>query len=537
VSSKRSVFFLNILTSGKSVDDTSQSKLGMSDYMIRYVLMNFIFIFGVVILLVFVAQNVAKGSVFDATVCAAMSVVGILGFIIARTKVPQIVPSFFSMLSYELLCILLIWNGDAQGAGFVFIYMYPLLTIILLGMKQGIILSGSLLIIAAVEVFVPAASRFQYHFDVSIRLVIAYILVLSVTTVFERTRQTKDNVNRQLAGDLRRFNDNLQKMVEEKTAGMLKLHDTFGRYLPDRIIRQMLESPNGPTLGGEKRLITILITDIRGFTALAERYDSETVVHLLNHYFSIMIDVIHSFDGTIIEFIGDSILAIFSAPLLDEMHADKAVACALKMQAAMEAVNAWNKENSYPQIEMGIGINTGETIVGNIGSSKAMKYNVIGKHVNLCSRVESYTVGGQVMISEYTFNAVQASLGIVQNIKVSPKGLPEPIFIFQINAIGEPFSISINETPVTIKALDPAIKAVYYIIKDKQVEAKGSGATVTGISERGAEMMLAAGASVDLFDDIKIDIADKSALAKVVRIADGTITIRFTSGSAFGTGG
>jgi adenylate cyclase len=122
------------------------------------------------------------------------------------------------------------------------------------------------------------------------------------------------------------------------------LQETFGRYLSDEIVHTLLESPDGLALGGKKRFITVLMTDLRGFTLISEQMDVEAVVCMLNHYFSEMVDIIHKHNGTVIEFIGDAVLAIFGAPVEDENHADEAVACAVEMQLIMESVNACKSE-------------------------------------------------------------------------------------------------------------------------------------------------------------------------------------------------
>ena len=460
-----------------------------------------------------------------------MILITVAGFLLARSSVSLEVPSIFSMVSYGLFCFLLIWNGDAQGAGFLFIYIYPLITIFLLGMKMGICLSCVQAVLTGIQVFLPAASKFDYPFDVSIRLVTVYTLILSITVVFEKTRLTKDQLNVKLTEELKVFNENLQRMVEEKTSSIIKLHDTFGRYLPDRVIKQLLDSPSGPSPGGEKRYITIMTTDIRGFTSLAERYETESVVRLLNYYFSIMVDIINSFNGTIIEFLGDSILCIFGAPLEDEWHADKAVACAIKMQSAMKDVNVWSRDNNFPEIEMGIAINTGEAIVGNIGSDKVMKYNVIGNNVNLSSRIESYTSGGQVMLSEYTFDVLRSPVNVVQKTKVSPKGVSNPIFIVQVDAIGSPFNIALDNDAVPLEQLECPVKAVCFRIKDKQIRADGFDALVTHLSRKEGRLSFAGDMnSFAVFEELKIYMFGRELLAKISAIEDrDTIKIRFTS--------
>src|SRR5919199_53781 len=145
-----------------------------------------------------------------------------------------------------------------------------------------------------------------------------------------------------------------------------------------------------------------LMSDLRGFTSLMGCLAPEQVVTIINRYLSAMVDVILQYEGSINEFIGDAIFVIFGAPLWRPDHAQRAVACAVAMQLAMVSVNAQNRSDGLPEVEMGIGVNTGEVVVGNLGSHKRTKYGVVGTHVNLTARIESYTVGGQILISATT---------------------------------------------------------------------------------------------------------------------------------------
>jgi adenylate cyclase len=193
----------------------------------------------------------------------------------------------------------------------------------------------------------------------------------------------------------------------EQMANQLQLHNrfirkTFGRYLTDDVVKSLLESPEGLKLGGERRKITLVMTDLRGFTSMAGRLAPEQVVTMLNRYLGTMVEVIQTYQGTIDEFIGDAIFVLFGAPIQRDDDAERAVACAMAMQLAMEKVNAQNRADDLPEVEMGIGLHTGEVVVGNIGSDRRAKYGVVGSHVNLTARIESYTVGGQVLISETT---------------------------------------------------------------------------------------------------------------------------------------
>ena len=182
-------FIINIGTSGKY---SGERKFGMSDYLIRYVLLNFIIFFGVAILTTFTMLNLKLGRYSTSVTCIGMILVAMTSFVLARTKLQQFIPALILMVFYGLLCFMVTWIGEAQGANFLFMYMYPSLTIMLLGMRCGVTLSLILVTLISVEMFVPGLSRFSYGFDFSIRMVVNYILVFSVMIVVETTRKTKD---------------------------------------------------------------------------------------------------------------------------------------------------------------------------------------------------------------------------------------------------------------------------------------------------------------------------------------------------------
>lgn len=213
------------------------------------------------------------------------------------------------------------------------------------------------------------------------------------------------------------------------------IRDTFGRYLSDEIVDTLINSPQGLKLGGEKRDVTILMSDLRGFTSIAESLPAETVVDMINIFLGEMTEVIQHFKGTIDEFIGDAILAIFGAPVQRDDDALRAVQCAVRMQLAMEKVNAIYCERGYPEVEMGVGINSGEVIVGNIGSKLRSKYAVVGRHVNTTSRIESYTLGGQVLISESTRDACAAQVEVRGEMRVMPKGVNREMSLFDVAGV------------------------------------------------------------------------------------------------------
>jgi class 3 adenylate cyclase len=337
---------------------------------------------------------------------------------------------------------------------------------------------------------------------------------------------------RQKIRQLNVFNTNLQQMVEEETRKVLALNETFGRYLSDEIVKDLLDTPDGLSLGGRKQHISIIFSDIRGFTAMSEQMGVEDAVTMLNHYFSVMVDVIHKYRGTVIEFLGDGILAIFGAPVAYENHPDSAVACGLEMLLAMDEVNEWNIKNRYPLLEIGMGINSGETIVGNIGSPKSMKYNVIGTSVNLASRIESFSTGNQVLISEQTCRLVKAELRVTQTLEVSVKGLREPITVYQIEGIGAPYYLEIKYNEIPLNRLPAPAPVICYRIDDKRVEVVQMRYYLLSISVAKAISIPESGEnSLEVFENVKVvNAAGDEVFAKVIRKSnEGVIVLRFTT--------
>jgi adenylate cyclase len=177
---------------------------------------------------------------------------------------------------------------------------------------------------------------------------------------------------------------------------------TFGRYLSDDIVEQLLEAPEGLELGGDLREVTIMMSDICGFTSLAEHLPPRQVVSLLNRYFEAMTAIIFEHQGTIDEFLGDAILAVFGAPRRLDNDPERAVRCALAMREAMAAVNAANEAAGLPTLSQRIALNTGTVIAGNIGSEQRAKYGCVGHAMNVTSRIEGQTEVDEILIAEAT---------------------------------------------------------------------------------------------------------------------------------------
>jgi len=251
-------------------------------------------------------------------------------------------------------------------------------------------------------------------------------------------------VHAQLA--LKRANDKVRALVEEVERRNKFIRSVFGRYLTDDVVETILDSPDGLSLGGERREISIMMADIRGFTNISARLDATEVVTLVNHFLAQMTEVIIRYGGTIDEFIGDAILALFGAPKPLEDHALKAVACAIEMQTIMDEVNRLNVQAGLPKVAAGIGINTGEVVVGNIGSDKRLKYGVVGHNVNFTSRIEAYTSGGEVLISRRTRDLCGEILQVTREIRVKPKGFDEEVELSYVGGLGGNYQLSLRRT-------------------------------------------------------------------------------------------
>ena len=318
----------------------------------------------------------------------------------------------------------------------------------------------------------------------------------------------------------------IQSLNEKLELRNKLLSDTFGRFLSDEIVKSLLDTPDGLALGGKKRELTVMMSDLRGFTALSEKMNPQDLISMLNHYLGEMTDVIQKHGGTIIEFIGDGIMTLFGAPVESDISAEQAVSAAVEMQMRMEDINIWNRTNGFPQLEMGIGIHTGDMIVGNIGSEKRTKYGVCGSNVNLCGRIESYTTGGQIIISPTTREQVKAVLAVEEEFTVKPKGVEEPILLSRITGIGEPYNLSYELSRSYAKVLEKPVAVSFYVLDGKHTSDEVNVAIMTARSEK--EAVINTELPLNIYDNICLELEGK-IFAKVIE-ADGiSYTLRFTS--------
>ncbi len=230
----------------------------------------------------------------------------------------------------------------------------------------------------------------------------------------------------------KRWHDREEQYRQQLERNEKFIRATFGRYLSDEIVTDILERPEGLELGGDLREVTIMMSDIRGFTTLSERLAPAQVVTMLNRYLGAMTDIIMAHQGTIDEFIGDAILAVFGAPQHREDDADRAVRCALAMQAAMDQINAQNESEGLPRIQTGIALNTGDVIAGNIGSERRSKYGFVGHPMNVTSRIEDLSAGGEILLSDSTLKKLTTEVDVIDSQELKVKGIDQTIVVHKI---------------------------------------------------------------------------------------------------------
>jgi len=208
----------------------------------------------------------------------------------------------------------------------------------------------------------------------------------------------------------------------------------FSRYVSKDVYEQLIKDPGGARLGGQRRRMTVLFSDIRGFTTVSEKGEPEAIVAQLNEYFSRMVPIVFAHKGTIDKFVGDMIMALFGAPLDDPDHADHAVQTALAMSAGLAQLNREWTAAGRPALDIGIGINTGDMVAGNLGSEDIMSYTVIGDQVNLGARLESLNKDfhTRVIISDATRAVLKGRYDIGALGEVVVKGKSVPVKIFSV---------------------------------------------------------------------------------------------------------
>ena len=256
----------------------------------------------------------------------------------------------------------------------------------------------------------------------------------------------------------------------------------------------------------EFRRVTILLSDIRGFTALAETFSAMTVMELLNRYFSRMTEVIVNYGGTIDKLMGDSIMVLFGAPSSEIDDVERAIACAVEMQRAMSEFNEQNVALGLPEMYMGIGINTGEVVAGAVGSDYHREYTVIGDEVNLTSRIEAQSLRGQILISENTYRAAKSFVLVGEPNKVMVKGKKEPVCLYDLMGTTRPRAMTVPRREIR-KSPRVAINMPCFFqrLEGKRVQSDQFRAEVVDLGYNG--LLMVSPILLEPFSEIKIQVS------------------------------
>ncbi|MDJ0516979.1 MAG: adenylate/guanylate cyclase domain-containing protein [Trichodesmium sp. MO_231.B1] len=321
------------------------------------------------------------------------------------------------------------------------------------------------------------------------------------------------------------------------------IRKTFCRYLSQEIVSNLLESKEGLKIGGKRQTITVLASDLRGFTALSEKLSSEDVVEIINIYLQDILKIITDYGGNIDKLLGDGIMVLFGAPIVREDDAERAVACALAMQLEMESINKKIQVLGLPALEMGIGINTGDAVVGNIGSEEHTEYTAIGWEVNLAFRVETYAIGNQILISNSTKEAIGISELRIDSMKeIKPKGMSNPINIYEVGGIAGKYNLFLPKEQEILLMLEKPIPIFYLIVEGKQISNTVFKGNLVKLSQRGAEIEMNKSTSTDSiplpYSNIQLNLLkpdnqsfmSEHIYGKVLKVeeASKTFYIRFT---------
>jgi class 3 adenylate cyclase len=234
-----------------------------------------------------------------------------------------------------------------------------------------------------------------------------------------------------------------QVLIEDQTTAKV-LESTFKRYVSPSVIERMVKAVGEKDFfAAERQVITVLFADLRGFTSMSEKMDPEEVRTIINEYLSAMTDAILHHEGTLDKFVGDEVMALFGAPIYYDDHALRALKVGLDMQEAHRNIQAKWRSEGRPAPGVGIGINTGEMVVGNMGSPQRVDYSVLGHHVNLAARLCGLAQAGEVLLGEQTFAIIQeaaksGTLDIQRNLKfkrkgnINAKGISKPVGIISV---------------------------------------------------------------------------------------------------------
>jgi class 3 adenylate cyclase len=310
---------------------------------------------------------------------------------------------------------------------------------------------------------------------------------------------------------------------------------SFARYAPEEIVRDVVVSGREAMLSGEQREVTVLFGDLRGFTGLSEKTRPDEVVAMLNDHFDVLSSLVAKHDGFVVDFLGDSLFAVFGAPAAASDHAARAVACAIEMQVVRQARDAVNRARGWPPMEIGVGINTGPAIVGNMGSPRRIKYGVVGHTVNLAARIETFTVGGQVLVSQSTQSALGTRLLTGGPLEAEGKGVEGAIRMWDVRGLRGDVVLDLPSPVHDLIALPRPLPAHVRLIHGKRVGAQIHPAELVRLGATGAGLRPTV--ALTLFEAVQVFLRwedggsaalDGQVIAAPEAPGDDVVVVRFS---------
>jgi class 3 adenylate cyclase len=284
--------------------------------------------------------------------------------------------------------------------------------------------------------------------------------------------------------------------------------------------------------------VTFLVSDLRGFTSIAAHLSPPEVIRMLNRFLEAMVEIIARYRGTVDEVQGDGMLVFFGAPLAAPDDPERAVACAIAMQNKMREINREQLRDSLPELAMGIAVNTGEVVVGNLGSERRAKYGAVGTPINMTYRIESYTTGGQILAGPATYERVRSRVRTGRTMEVQLKGIERPLTLYEITAIEGIYAGVLDQAAgVACRALETPLPIRYAVVENKTVSARRCAGSLTHWGTSRALVMLEN--APPCYANLKIlyatdrDAALPEAYAKLVAVDAGESAQRLSGGKLF----
>lgn len=370
-------------------------------------------------------------------------------FIISKffKKTEKVIGIIFQ-IEFIVLFTYFIITGHPEGFSIIWMLLLPTMGMVVFGKRNATITSIILFIILVFFFWIPAGrnllNNHPYTDSTMLRFPLAFLAFFAVGYLLETLRHygymkldalkiELDNKVADQISELRDQNFELVKVNSQLDLRNRLLNNTFGRFMPDKIVGELLDNPNTSEIEGKKMTVTALQCDIRGFTHICQTMEALDIVGMINHYFSEMTDIIQRNHGTILDFVGDAILVVFGAPIPSDNQADDAIITAIEMQKAMRRINEWNIANYYPELEVGIGVHTGEVVLGTVGSQRHMKYDAMGNAVNITSRIEGVAKGGEILTTKDTIETCKIQFKILDEKKATLKGIDKPVELYEID--------------------------------------------------------------------------------------------------------